>query len=1696
MSLSNLTLDQYYDIQTNELEAIRSIYMDDFKDLTKKKSGWDKQPQITFEITLRSAEATPVESSVTLHFVLTPMYPHTAPVVTFKNVVNVLDSQLESLQLEFKDIYKASKGQECIFDVASATQERLDKIQSGITNQSLEDERLQRLQDTRERQDNEDRERQLEIETMKIKEQKRIDEIVKEELAKRQDADATLMSTNNSSSQLDMLPPSEWIASGEAIVFPKVIRDKLPNNTTYRFRAVVNPKPVKLISDLLFFNGNQYLVKPYISPNSSLSGPLMSSEFLENFYYLLTEIDLDNAYFRTNEGKREITCLEKSLESVIKVKHDNVNRLLAYSVEKKGSNDSNSVWKVKILTAYLPSYPIGDIIQSVGFINIATARIWIIRILEAIEALHKQGISHKWISPQTVALVKDSDFGTTIPKLLHSSYGYHIITMLSEHPNKQQGFQRIDIPSFAWNAPELSKDPKSIPQRPTDVWQAGVLFIQMIYGVDTVMNYPSPESFLENNDVDESLYDFLGKMLNPTPKYRSGPLELLPLKFLRTNLDPYAKKFNLMFDSSLVHSLLEPHSSSSMFDSSRGGTSGERSRATSMASIRRRSFNTGSRFSNVNPTVKSRYATDFEEIAVLGKGAFGQVVKARNTLDSRYYAVKKVRHTEEKLSTILSEVMLLASLNHQYVVRYYAAWLEEDAPDESAIVSSDSETESTSDVTSDQSGNDINAIPTDPNDMFNPSSLFRRNDALEEDDSNWDFISNSGYPDIVFERSSSDEQSEGSEEFETEDDEEDNSSVNSDDDTSTEESEYDTGDDAIERFGTVTQITTPPPRKLHSKRSTLFIQMEYCENRTLFDLIHSEHLSKRRDEYWRLFRQILEALSYIHSQGIIHRDLKPMNIFIDESRNIKIGDFGLAKNINRPVDFLKTDSANSPATSEHLTSAIGTALYVATEVLTGKGHYDEKIDMYSLGIIFFEMIYPFSTGMERVNTLKDLRLPSITFPKEFDLSKMKLEHKIIKLLLDHDPAKRPSARSLLNTGWLPVNRQDEVIKEALRSISDPSSPWQQEVRESLFRQPYSLTNDILFDNTKSSTTPFGQILRAQMAEEVVKIFRRHGGVENNLPLEIFPKPPMYSTQNVYEVLDKGGTVLQLQYDLTYPMARFLSKNPSCVSKQYRMQYVFRPPAHLNSSVEPRKFGEIDFDIISGATSNTSFYDAESLKIIDEILTVLPVFEKKNTQFVINHSDILKSVLNHCNIDQAQKPLVSRMLSQIGFSKTFKEVKGELKSKLNISSASLDDLELFDFRMEFEAAKRRLHKLMVDSPYLRKIDESLSHIQRVLKFFKPLEVDRNVVISPLGNYNSSFYKGGIQYQVIYDDGSQRNLIATGGRYDNLITYFSRPSTSKSSAPKRVVGFNLAWETIHGIAQGYFRLLSSSRSKKRNKFLRNDTIEWKPCRCDVLITSFSDSLLDTIGVSILNQLWKSGIKADFVHNCYTVDDVVSHAQSDGADWVIIIKQQSYFISNHKRRYKPLKVKRLSTDSDMDLDIEEFLELFQHEVGSRTLINETASADEIHEEEFSREEKTTTSGFADLEIDDRSSSNSNAQRVVYVPNLASKSKKGNKRDKWMIEASAREAQQSIINSLTTTPIIAVDSIRDETLEMISITSLAQRDEWLRRVYGSANNSAPKNFATSIYNNLSKEAARGNKWAVLHCYKTGKSIVVDLQR
>lgn len=109
-----------------------------------------------------------------------------------------------------------------------------------------------------------------------------------------------------------------------------------------------------------------------------------------------------------------------------------------------------------------------------------------------------------------------------------------------------------------------------------------------------------------------------------------------------------------------------------------------------------------------------------------------------------------------------------------------------------------------------------------------------------------------------------------------------------------------------------------------------------------------------------------------------------------------------------------------------------------------------KADVYSLGIVFFEMNYFFNTGAERINVLENLRCPGIFFPDDWDAlrtrqqrsrlsyqgftAKYKLTSIVITSLLHHDPIQRPSALELSHSPLLPPLLQDDSFKRSLDMI--------------------------------------------------------------------------------------------------------------------------------------------------------------------------------------------------------------------------------------------------------------------------------------------------------------------------------------------------------------------------------------------------------------------------------------------------------------------------------------------------------------------------------------------------------------------------------------------------------------------------------------------------------------------------------------
>jgi len=139
--------------------------------------------------------------------------------------------------------------------------------------------------------------------------------------------------------------------------------------------------------------------------------------------------------------------------------------------------------------------------------------------------------------------------------------------------------------------------------------------------------------------------------------------------------------------------------------------------------------------------------------------------------------------------------------------------------------------------------------------------------------------------------------------------------------------------------------------------------------------------------------------------------LNPNNIFLSESGEVKIGDFGLSKLVHDVRSKSSSENLNNSFPnywSRDDTRGVGTPLYIAPEQKSSSQH-SQKVDVYSLGIIFFELLFPFSTEYERITVLTKLR--DGKFPDGFVESNTE-EAEFIEWLMNPDPNKRPTSREI------------------------------------------------------------------------------------------------------------------------------------------------------------------------------------------------------------------------------------------------------------------------------------------------------------------------------------------------------------------------------------------------------------------------------------------------------------------------------------------------------------------------------------------------------------------------------------------------------------------------------------------------------------------------------------------------------------
>ncbi len=200
-----------------------------------------------------------------------------------------------------------------------------------------------------------------------------------------------------------------------------------------------------------------------------------------------------------------------------------------------------------------------------------------------------------------------------------------------------------------------------------------------------------------------------------------------------------------------------------------------------------------------------------------------------------------------------------------------------------------------------------------------------------------------------------------------------------------------------------------------NEKERVYIFMEYADGGDLSLLIKE---NKKNNIYIPMKNilnytiQICEALQYIHSKNIIHRDLKPLNVFLTKNNEVKLGDFGVARELKSENSIAKT--------------FVGSLCYLSPEIIENEFGYTYKTDIWALGIILYEMITlsnPFSSFKGNFQIMNKIKSGNISKIEKNDCPKELID--LIPKILRINPNERSELSQIL-----------EICKKILDDINN------------------------------------------------------------------------------------------------------------------------------------------------------------------------------------------------------------------------------------------------------------------------------------------------------------------------------------------------------------------------------------------------------------------------------------------------------------------------------------------------------------------------------------------------------------------------------------------------------------------------------------------------------------------------------------
>ncbi|XP_015787944.1 eukaryotic translation initiation factor 2-alpha kinase 1-like [Tetranychus urticae] len=442
---------------------------------------------------------------------------------------------------------------------------------------------------------------------------------------------------------------------------------------------------------------------------------------------------------------------------------------------------------------------------------------------------------------------------------------------------------------------------------------------------------------------------------------------------------------------------------------------------------------------------KDNRLKDFVNYGLIERGGFGRVYAMQNLTDRCFYAIKLIpfkSRDQIQAAKIVQEVILFANLpTHQNIVSYKGSWVEsyvksfvlpENSPQSTKNIEKLVPFDSSSSSSSSESHNSNLSLS-----KLSLAALTKKHE-LSVQSSNSAFFRYSPTPKIIPSKAYDSLPAELPSRFSSEplpgtSSQFSEFSTHYEESEESEYSEYPTQSEQSEQ---PIQSEVIPELKVEkeSKKSSditkapvlycvLFIQMELCKFnlRTWIDKRNAELINSTSVDYDAaidIMIQILRGVQHLHEHNLIHRDIKPQNILFSSAGVVKIADFGLTT-INDLPESIADVAKKGPGKKRKRTQGLGTKTYSAPEQLKSTS-YGRKADIYSFGLIAFELLYPLFTDMERADRFEQLKTLQI-LPDE--LTKHKCLADLILKTVQNDPDARPEASEILDNeeiiryGW-------------------------------------------------------------------------------------------------------------------------------------------------------------------------------------------------------------------------------------------------------------------------------------------------------------------------------------------------------------------------------------------------------------------------------------------------------------------------------------------------------------------------------------------------------------------------------------------------------------------------------------------------------------------------------------------------------